>query len=394
MDNKELNALEIAALITRQFNGEIDPKDEERLERWKAENERNRKLYNELRDENVREQAVSHMGQFDTEAAFERVNRRIGHNIIPLLRRKTVLIRIAAAAIVLIVISVGLYVYQQHRRPQNVVIAKNDVAPGSNKAVLTLGNGHEINVSDIANGTIVRQSGVSVRKTNNGQLVYSTSTNLPASAIEYNTISIPNGGKYEVILPDGTKVWLNSASSLHYPTRFEGSQRQVTLTGEGYFEVAHNNNMPFIVNCANQSVQVLGTHFNIHSYSDEAVVTTLLEGSVKVKTSMNETEREFTLKPGQQLTHLNGQLNISPADLAQSVAWKDGQFIFHNTDLVAIMREVQRWYNVKVDLKGLPDEKYNGVISRNVQLSKLLQMLEVTSSLKFKISERRIMLQK
>lgn len=395
MDDKELEAFEIAALIIRKLNGQIDPKDEEILESWKLKSDSNLKLYNELSGELSREQQLTHMGRFDTKAALERVIERIDTPVIPLRRRKTLLIRIAAAATILVVLSIGLYINRQHSVRQHTFITKNDVPPGGNKAVLTLNDGRNINVDDVTNGTIAQQSGVSIRKISKGQLIYTIASGgaLPAN-IDYNTVSTPNGGQYQVILPDGTKVWLNSASSLRYPTRFEGSQRLVTLTGEGYFEVAHNNIMPFIVNCANQSVRVLGTHFNIHSYPNEAVVTTLLEGSVKVKSTANNIHREFTLKPGQQLTHLEGQFNVSPADIARNVAWKNGQFIFHNTDLTTIMREVQRWYDVKVDLVGLPDERYNAVIRRDVQLSKLLQTLELTSNLKFKISERRIMLQK
>jgi len=395
-DEKELAAFEVAALITRQFNQDIDPIDQEKLENWKLKSENNRQLFDDLLNETLRELALNRMGQFDTDAAFNRLNYRIAHPVIPLFRKRKLLITIAAAATILIVFSVGLYVYL-HRSvtPYTKVIAKNDVAPGSNKAILTLADGRKINVDDASNGTIARQSGVQIRKTNNGQLVYSI--NPVGSALEpiqYNTISVPNKGQYQVVLPDGTKVWLNSASSLRYPTRFEGNERLVSLTGEGYFEVAHNKNMPFTVNCQNQSVRVLGTHFNIHSYPDEAVVTTLLEGSVKVSTSGDKNAKEYILKPGQQAVHLNGHISIQAGDVAESIAWKDGQFLFHNTDLVTIMRQVQRWYDVQVDFNTLPDERFNGAMSRNVKLSQLLQMLELTSNLKFKIEERRIMLQK
>ncbi|HEU4633185.1 MAG TPA: FecR family protein, partial [Flavisolibacter sp.] len=211
--------------------------------------------------------------------------------------------RWAAAAAVILLIGLAAYfgIYQSQKRTfrdADALAQKNDALPGGAKALLTLADGTTIVLDSAAKGTISRQGNTKVIKVKEGQLAYNS--NAAAGVVLYNTISTPRGGQYQVILPDGTNVWLNAASSLRFPTAFSGTERKVELDGEGYFEVAKNAKMPFIVQLAEASIQVLGTHFNVMAYNDEAdIKTTLLEGSVKINAEAG-TDQEKLLKPGEQ----------------------------------------------------------------------------------------------
>jgi transmembrane sensor len=293
--------------------------------------------------------------------------------------------RYAAAAIILLTVSVAVFLAQKHNRheQQNKQLAQQ-IHPGGNKATLTLSNGSRIVLDDAHSGQIAKQSNISITKTAGNQIVYTSAannagTNSPQLAYQLqNTISTPNGGQYQLVLPDGTKVMLNAPTSLSYPAEFHGNERLVRLSGEAYFEVAKNKKMPFRVIAGSQTVEVLGTHFNINAYTDEASVkTTLLEGSVKVSSGANST----LIAPGEQAsTSINGNGNILKrvVDVDRETAWKDGLFSFQNDDLKYIMREVARWYDVKVVYSAnLPNERFIGEISRSSNLSDVFKILEL-----------------
>jgi len=290
-----------------------------------------------------------------------------------------------AAAIVLIFISTGVYLYfnQTGKKLAEKTSAqnfKNDVSPGTNKAVLTLADGTQVLLDSTKNGAITLQGTTKIIKSNSGQIIYKSELPDLKSEIQYNTVTTPKGGQYQVILPDGTKAWLNAASSLKFPIAFTGKERNVELTGEGYFEVAKNASMPFNVSVGQMKVQVLGTHFNINAYIDEtSIKTTLLEGSVKVLATGN-LQLATVLKPGQQaqLQTKNYELRtINDVDLNEVMAWKDGFFEFENMELPAIMRQIERWYNVEVEYKrGTIKERFGGRISRNLNISNVLHLLE------------------
>lgn len=208
----------------------------------------------------------------------------------------------------------------------------------------------------------------------------------------YNTIETPKGGQYQVDLPDGTKVWLNAGSLLRYPTNFTGKIRSVELTGEAYFEVAKNAHKPFKVLSKNQVVEVLGTHFNISSYTDDiSVKTTLLEGSVKVLSSkVNQTK---LLKPGQQsdINYTNNAFFIKSVNTDEVIAWKNGYFLFSDEDLKSIMARFARWYNVDVEYQGDVDNlRFGGMVSRSKDLTQALKVVEQAGNVKFKIEGRRV----
>ena len=298
---------------------------------------------------------------------------------------------VAAAAVLLICLSFGIYTYLDQapkNNPGQVSTIQNKVEPGENKAVLVLANGKKVNLMEAANGEIATQSGIVITKTREGQLVYTN----PARADEktktdqvpFNEILTPNGGQYQLNLPDGTAVWLNAASSLKYPTYFSGRERKVELTGEAYFEVAKDKEMPFIVKTGRQEVRVLGTHFNINSYSNEKETkTTLLEGAVKVAGN----GATVVLKPGQQAVLSSSQLQVQPVDVEEAIAWKNGYFQFNRSDLESLMRQVSRWYNVKVQYAGkIPLKEYTGKIPRHVSTEKLIEMLNY-SGIKCQLQE-------
>jgi len=275
------------------------------------------------------------------------------------------------------------------------VIAKQDVAPGGDKAVLILADGSRIVLNNAQNGTLTNQGNTAVMKSNN-QVIYDASKSSSSSNTttpSNNTIITPRGGQYKITLPDGSKVWMNAATSMTFPTAFVGKERRIKINGEAYFEITKNANQPFIVNVNDkQEVRVLGTHFNIGAYQDEpSIKTTLLEGSVRVTPTYSQSVARpisfVTLIPGQQAQFKNnGELTVSTEDTDDVTAWKDGYFRFNNTDVAMIVRQLNRWYNVDVRCETDLTGKYvSGFISRNVNISKVLEMLEYTAGIKYKI---------
>jgi len=303
--------------------------------------------------------------------------------------------RIAAAAVFLITLGSGLYFYRYKLVREEAVQHQyvNDIKPGGNKAVLTLADGSNITLDDVANGDIAKQAGVTITKTKDGQLVYkvvaSPSKGLGALS-SLNAITTPKGGQYQISLPDGTKVWLNAASSLRYPLKFGNIERKVELTGEAYFEVAHNKALPFKVKTTTQEVEVLGTHFNVNAYQDEDnVKTTLLEGSVKI--SQMESKVSKLLKPGQQAMVTN-IISVSDVDTEEAIAWKENLFVFNEDNLDHIMRMVARWYNVAIVFNddSLKTELYSGSVSKFSNVSQVLKKLELVGGVHFTIEEQTI----
>ena len=243
-----------------------------------------------------------------------------------------------------------------------------------------------------------KQGNSLINKVADGELIYQRSPNIDSQSAEmvgYNQIDIPRGGEYqEIVLSDGTRVWINSASTLRYPAAFTGHDRKVELTGEAYFEVAQNPAKPFTVSCSSQTVEVLGTHFNINAYQDEpAIKTTLLEGKVNVTSAANNEVR--ILQPGQQSALVGNSFTVNPVDIEEAVAWKNGQFIFNNDNIQYIMRTISRWYNVDVEYSGIiPDDTFGGGTSRFENVSQVLNILQLTGKVHFEIEGRKIIVSK
>lgn len=308
-----------------------------------------------------------------------------------------------AAAIIIIA---GLAVYFWKNEPKKdmptAAVSKQlrtDVEPGRDGAILTLADDHQLVLDSLGNGIIATQNGANV-VLNNGALSYDQNGNASAGII-YNTMHTPKGRQFQLVLPDGTKVWLNAASSITYPTVFTGDNRKVEVTGEAYFEVVKNAHMPFIVAIPRGGeVKVLGTHFNINAYDDEAVVkTTLLEGSVSVKSAADERKPESLvfLKPGEQavLSRANSPLTIDHSpDLEQVIAWKNGLFNFNGYDIKAVMREIGRWYDLDIVYEAEPEpEEVMGELQRNLTLSQVMKILQKIH-IKYRIEGRQMIVMK
>ncbi|MDP3469130.1 MAG: FecR family protein [Daejeonella sp.] len=309
--------------------------------------------------------------------------------------------QVGVAASLLAILSIGLYFYTNRTIESQVafsdsktIIEKAIIKPGGDKAVLTLSDGSEIILEDAKKGLLANQAGVSIQKTADGELLYSFAKNVSSVSetipkeLIYNKIETPFGGKYQINLPDGSKVWLNSASTLRFPALFSGNTREVELNGEAYFDVAKNPNKPFKVITKDQIVEVLGTQFNINSYSDEeSFKTTLIEGSVKIIYK----DRVVLLSPGQQFQPNMKSSKLIEADTEEVTAWKNGYFLFKDEDIQSIMRKVSRWYDVEVSYAGdIPDVGFGGNISRSKDINEVLNVLQLTNAVHFKVEGRRI----
>lgn len=305
-------------------------------------------------------------------------------NIIPMHAKRRWLW--AAAGVALLITAAGYFLLKPTAVQHPVITVKaQDIAPGGNRATLVLGDGSQLSLDSAANGTLSQQGNTQVVKLANGQLAYQTAGQSSTHTILYNTIFTPRGGKYKVTLPDGSKVWLNAASSLRYPTAFADT-RSVELNGEAYFEIAPDASHPFIVSHGKTVVEVLGTEFNMMAYTDEATIrTTLLSGAVKVNGQK--------LAPGQcaSINNASGQLNIEEqVNTEAAISWKNGYIQFEGHDIRSAMRLISRWYNVEVTYKGEVPSHFRGIIPSTVPVSEVLSMMEMTGEVTFEISGRTI----
>lgn len=385
----------IAALIEKYQQGTITPQESQQLNEW----------YHTFDDSEV-------VVETEEDINWLQIKKRLQNKIELTLELQTGkpqkrLIKKwhipAAAAIFLLSLTALLYWQHNNIKTGTTDIAKanqpikQDIAPGGNKAVLTLADGSQIILDSVASGTISQQGIITIKKLDNGVLAYTVAMDTiskPESSLTYNTISTPKGGQYQVTLADGTKVWLNAASSIRFPVKFSGTERPVEITGEAYFEVAKNPSMPFKVKAAGTEVEVLGTHFNINAYTDEATVkTTLLEGKVKITpTGNNRAATSRFLTPGQQaLVDPSGSISInSRADVEEAVAWKNGRFQFNSADLHSILRQIARWYDVDIEYKINTDPHFTGQITRNENVSKVLEKIKLTGEVTFTVEGRKI----
>lgn len=299
--------------------------------------------------------------------------------------------RLGWAASVILFLSACAYLYltsqdKKTNRIEPAVVQLQDVLPGGNKAVLTLGDGRQIILDSSVKGSIAQQGSAAVSKSGEGVIRY----DLKGTASEQpvmNTLLTPRGGLYMLVLPDGSKVWLNAASSITYPVAFSGGDRKVKVSGEVYFEVTKDPTKPFIVEMeGGHDVQVLGTSFNINSYKDEGKIrTTLVEGSVRIGD-------QVVLRPGQQSVEAEGNLKVIDVNIDQVLAWRNGNFDFHDKKLEEVMRELSRWYDIDVRYeKNIPDIEFVGKVDKGLNLSQLLIILK-RSKVNFRMEEGRVLI--
>jgi len=367
-------------LVEKYLNGSASAEEIKTIENYYAHFSNDPDVTNTLNDDEIRALKTNLLQKIDNR--IEQAEKR--HR--PVYRNRY--FQLAASILLFLMLSVFV-VKKLRQEPVKLQAQNHDLAPGGNKALLTLADGSKIDPNSIKNGSLTAQPGARFVK-QTGQLAYQAATdNSGPITVSYNTLTTPKGGQYQLTLVDGTKVWLNAASSLKFPTEFSGSERVVELTGEAYFEVAHNARQPFKVKTANQTIQDIGTQFNISTYADEqAAATTLVEGSVKIVDAKGET----MLRPGQQyLLSAAGTSQVtSEIDVDEVTAWKNGMFQFDNANIQTIMRQMARWYDIDVEYKGaVPNYTYHGKISRNSNASQVLKILEL-GGINFTIEGRKI----
>lgn len=410
----------ISSLIIRHLEGIASLEDKATLDKWIRESAENKALYDELCDEyRMSEDLTAHSE--DKKATWEKIL-----TLAPELRAAPVKhiswMRYTSVAGILLLIGLGVWYFTTGSKPTGELVQtnnsrfKNDVpAPAGTNATLVLADGKKINLDAVNSGQLAEQGAMQVVKQEDGTIEYrQSSTGNRGSEVTFNMISTNRGGRYKIVLADNSIVWLNAVSSLKYPTSFPGNDRIVELTGEAYFEVAKSQvkqkpggaakRRPFIVKVNGMQVDVLGTHFNVMSYNDESSIkTTLLEGSVRVTPVPVSggglaAQRSQLLSPGQQatLSLKTDQVKVTEADTEEAIAWKNEIFVFNNSPIENIMREVSRSYDVEVVYEGgRPLDKFNIMgVPRNVPVSQILKILELTEKVKFEIEGRRITVKK
>ncbi|MEP7374695.1 MAG: FecR domain-containing protein [Chitinophagaceae bacterium] len=401
------NVSKISALITKFLNNDLDEEGKNELAAWKEKDEDNRRLFEKLTNEDQLFNAVS-----ETYTVKANIYDKLKQNVPELNEANTGKVvsmqrfswrRMTATAAIILAIASGAYLWVWRDKKQQIVkndtqvaAPVNDVEPGRDGAILKLANGQEIILDSAANGGLARQGNTSINK--QGSLLAYNSGDTKNSEALYNTLSTPIGRQFRLILPDGSKIWLNAASVITYPTAFIGKERNVTVKGEVYMEVAKDASKPFRVhilptsgNGEETTVEVLGTSFNINGYGDElAVRTTLLEGSVKIMKGKSIA----LLKPGQQAFVDNNKIGVkNNADIEKETAWKNGLFYFTNDKLKNIMQQISRWYDVDVVYEDgdVQNIGISGKIERNANLSEMLKILTYLN-VEYRIEGRKLIL--
>ncbi len=394
----EEEAARVAYLIAGYIRHTLTEKEHDELDEWITASDENLKLFEELTDPDTIQEGLNKMSKIDVDGARERVKSRIKFTDSKAgAKRRWVPMGIAASVILL----AGLVIFSMRTKKPVTKHdeAKNIIQPGGNYAMLTLADGRTVNLYEMKNGLIDSANGNEVIKTADGQISYEIGT---IATKKYHTLITPVGGQYSVTLPDGSRVWLNSSSSLRYPVGFVRGERVVQLSGEGYFEVAERvksgveEKVPFIVESGGVSIEVLGTHFNVNSYEDEDVVrTTLLEGKVKVTVGKKPESAEgkmIVLNPGEQgRVDKSGEISVAKhVNTEEVMAWKNELFLFKDAQIETIMRQVARWYGVEVVYEAKPDHHFNATIKRGEPIEKLLGFLAETKRVRFRVEGKRV----
>lgn len=373
-------AYRTAYLIAGFLKQTLTEEEKDELDEWILASDENMILFEKMTDEKNLAQAGEWFAKMNVEDDLAQTKRRIKT------QKPKPYWQYAVAASIIIAVTIGAYFYQNSRDkiPQySTPVKKQDLMPGTNKAILTLNDGKIIELGHDGDDTTINRHIKVLRK--DGQLIYDSVKTI--NQLAYNTLSVPRKGKYKLVLPDGSTVWLNSESSLRYPVSFPAQERKVFITGEAFFEVAKDKLKPFRVVAGDVTVQALGTQFNVNDYPNEPFISaTLIEGSVMISRGSNEK----ILKPSQQAQITNTDFNIIDTDVMDVMAWKNNQFKFTNTSIDGIMRQIERWYDAEIVYKDKVNLHLNATIEREVPVSKLLQLFEETNQVHFKIEENKI----
>ena len=373
----------IAYLVAGFVRKTLTEKEHDELDAWVEASDENMRLFEELTDENNIAANLRWMDEVNTKRKLQEVKKGLVFKDAKPQRSKRMWPYATAASIIFLVIA-GYLVQRQNETPTiTPANAVAEILPAKGEVVLQLGNGKSINLNTAVSGSLNTSDG-STAKNDEGALRYEQS-----GSVVTHTLSTSTGGKYQLTLADGTKVWLNASSSISYPTAFVSSERVVILKGEAYFEVAKDASKPFLVKLSErETVTVLGTHFNIQNYSDEITrAVTLVEGKVKV----GQGERSLVLSPSEQASISSDEVKLAKkADLEEVTGWKDDLFVFHDADIKTIMRQVARWYDTEIIYQNDIPQMFNATISRKEPLSKLLKLLELTGKVNFKTENKKI----
>lgn len=399
----------IAALIFKYIRKDLTDREADQLQSWIEGSPKNRLFFEEVtrpgylfaeaqnREENDRE--------IDLQIAWQKLLNK-GIPVQTWYPRSSVNNRrwyYAAAVLILIILGGGYFWLNRERPVKDIVTSakqqpmQNDVSPLTRKATLTLADGTVVVLDSAQSGVLAMEGTTSITKNTDGQIVYHAAGS--AQSVRYNTLSVPRGGNVvHITMSDGTEVWLNAASTLRYPVAFAGGERKVEISGEAYFEVAHNDAAPFKVSKGEMEISVLGTHFNVNAYGEEEdIKVTLLEGSIKVMNSNSAigSRQSAILKPGEQaLLNTTGRVKVQKEfDQEAVMAWKNGLFYFDNTPIEVIIRQIERWYDVAIIYdSALETVAFNGQISRYNNASEVLEMLEMAEAIRFRIEDKKIYL--
>jgi ferric-dicitrate binding protein FerR (iron transport regulator) len=381
------DAERIGYLVASYIKGTLTPLERRELDNWILASDENELLFDKLTSEENIESTMQWYASINEGKAAQRLKKRITFKP---QRRKTLSVSsilIAASFILVIGFGVIYLITQKNKSPRvsaPVTVQNFDPLPGRNQATLTLGNGKKI-VLDSAAPTSLEGGLIKIEE---GTVTY---TGRPSDFPSENWLTIPRGGQYKLVLPDGTRVWLNAESSLRYPTAFSGTERRVVLTGEAYFEVTKNKEKPFIVDAHEMQIRVLGTQFNVNSYGDEnSFTTTLVEGSVQITSG----QASKKLKPGEQAKVTSQRIDVASINTKEATAWKDGEFVFRNTPVNAVMKQLARWYDLNVEYRDPVDKHLNATIKRDVPLSRVLHYLEQTGDVHFKMEGKKLIVMK
>lgn len=372
----------IQNLIQKFFEGSITADEKKHLDAW----------YHSFPSSEVDVFSQESETHFDSRMRF-RLHKLLKKNRAAGTPARLIIMR-AAAAVFIIALSIISYrlLFTGKAKVDYATVtttAAKDIDPGANKAILTLGNGSTVILDSTSGKSLGMDGGINIVKVGDGQVAYQRADEQASNTIVYNTIATPRGGQYQIALADGTNVWLNASSSIRFPVEFNDSIREVEMTGEVYFEVAHNPSKPFRVKVKDNYINVLGTHFNVMAYDNEpSINTTLLQGSIRVENDKSTR----TLSPGQQaMVGDLGSIRIKKdADVEEAIAWKNGYFLFNSSDIKSIMHQVERWYDADVHYEGEVKLHFTGQVSRNVKVSELLRKLELTNEVHFRIEGKKI----
>lgn len=384
----------IAGLLLQHLSGDATVGQRQELDEWLAASSQHAALLAEIEDETAFQRRFAMQSASQIDALSDRLLRRVESGIAitadgpGFAARRTSffsrsIFKFSSAAAIILILCGAAYFWlnrpKQERSSTTTALSESlksaeEILPGSEKAVLTLSNGKKIPLG--AGNEMLVDSGVQIKK-EDGELIYSES-----NIVAFNTMTTPRGGQYKLTLPDGTKVWLNAASSVTYPTTFTGNERRVNITGELYFEVARNASKPFIVETGTSSIRVIGTHFNVNAYEDESdMKTTLIEGVVKID--------EVVLKPGEAFSHGRIETDV---DVSQAIAWKNGVFNFHKMPLSTAMRQLARWYDIDVVYENkIPNFLIFGEMGRDLNLSQVLEILS-EMNVRYKMIGRKLVI--